>query len=133
MEADFIALLLADPGVSGIVSDRVRPFAAPQDEVRPSITIQRVSGAPGYADDGEIGLNEARLQVDCWGNTYGAVKDLARFVQLATSAVRDVTQGTTFFVYIMLDNERDFRESGANAAEYLFRTSLDVIVLWSSP
>lgn len=127
MEKDLIALMLALlPGAT------VTPVARTQGSPLPAVVIQRVSGGPEYADDGEVGLLGARVQVDCWGETYAAAKDQAIAVRGALSALRDRVQGATTFIYVTLEDERDTREPGYNNAEYLFRTSLDFDV-WSSP
>jgi hypothetical protein len=97
----------------------------------PSIVINRISGAPVYTDQGESGLSEARLQVDCWGETYTSAKTVARAVIASLSAFVG-TVGSTEFQNILLDAERDFREGGSNAAEYLFRTNLDFIIWFKS-
>ncbi len=124
MEAAFIGILTAAAGVSAIVGTRVYPQSRPQGSLYPSLTCTRISGGPLYDDDGEVGLENARIQVDCWAEDYGAAKDLARAVRGVLSAFEGVA-GSVDFRYIMLDDERDLRESGGNVAEYPFRTVLD--------
>lgn len=127
MEADLIGMLLADAPIAAVVSDRIRPTSRVQSEALPSLVVTRISGGPGYADDGEIGLEAARVQIDAWAETYTTAKDLARLVRNKLSAFSGVF-GVTNFTYIMLDEERDLREPGANAAEYPFRTIVEFIV-----
>lgn len=128
MEEAIVAYLLADSTLSALVSTRVFPLSRLQGSALPAVTYQRISGAPLYADDGEVGLTEARLQVDTWAETYSTAKTAARAVIDRLSAVRDVTQSGVTFRYIMLDDERDFREEGSNAAQYLYRVSMDFLV-----
>ena len=128
MEEDLIAYLAADAGVAALAGDRVRPHLRPQGEALPSVTLSRISGGPLYADDGEVGLLSARMQIDAWGETYSSAKTLARAVTERLSAVRDVVQGARNFMYVTLEDERDLSETGANRAEYLHRVSLDFIV-----
>jgi hypothetical protein len=127
MEEAIIAKLLADSGVTAIVQARVFPVSRPQGTALPAVTVTRVSGGPEYADDGEAGLEEARIQIDCRADTYQAAKLLARAVTASLSAFQG-TVGATTFQDIELDIERDLRESGTNAADYPFRISLDFIV-----
>ena len=131
IEEAIIGHLLDTMGVSALVSNRVYPLSLPQGRTLPAMTVQRVSGAPLYADDGEAGLVNPRVQVDCWGATYAAAKLSARAAVTALSAyVGDM--GGVEVQYVLLEDERDMpRESGANAAEYVFRVSLDFIV-WHS-
>jgi hypothetical protein len=127
MEEGIIGKLLATSGVTSLVSTRIYPGAIPQAAAMPAISVQRISGAPVYTDQGEAGLASARLEIDCWAETYSAAKQAARAVIAALSAFVG-TQGSQTFQYVLLDAERDFREGGSNAAEYLFRTNLDFIV-----
>ena len=130
MEEAFIAYLLASGSVSALVAARVLPHSRLQGSALPAVTVQRISGGLLYADDGEIGLENPRMQVDCWATTYTAAKTLARAVTSALSAYSGTTGGVEFS-FVMLDNEQDLREPGANVAEYLYRVSLDFIV-WNA-
>jgi hypothetical protein len=127
MEEAIRARLLATAGVTALVSSRVYCGARPQAGALPDIIINRISGAPVYTDDGESGIASARLQIDCWGQTYGSAKNVARAVIASLSAFFG-TVGSTTFQYVLLDAERDFREGGSDAAEYPFRTNVDFIV-----
>lgn len=128
MQADFIQLLLAAPAVAGVVDNRVWPAARPQGSPLPAIVCTRISGQPGYDDDGEIGLETARIQVDMWAETYTQAKDLSRLVRTTLSAFSGV-QGGTNFSYIMLDEERDQREQGGSQTDYPFRVIMDFIAI----
>jgi hypothetical protein len=128
MEEAIIARLLADDGVAAIVGTGVYPGSRPQNSPLPAAVLNRISGGPLYADDGEVGLQQGRIQVDCWAETYTGAKLLARAVTASLSAF-DGTVGTTVFEFIELENERDLREGGSDAAAYPFRTALDFVVL----
>jgi hypothetical protein len=127
MEAAFIALILSDPAVAAIAGSRVFPMSRPQGSVLPAITSTRISGGPLYADEGEVGLEYARIQVDCWASTYGAAKLLAQAVTGRLSGFEGTIAGKVF-QDISLDLEQDLREGGGDAAQYPFRTALDFIV-----
>ena len=127
MEEALIARLLADSGVAAVVGTRVFPGARPQASALPAIVLNRISGGPEYADDGEVGLEQGRIQIDCWAATYSEAKLLARAVTACLSAFEGTVGGTTF-QFIALDIERDLREGGSNADAYPFRTALDFLV-----
>lgn len=127
MEGALVGLLLAAPTVSNIVAERVYPFRRPQGSPYPALVVTRVSGAPLYADDGEVGLQNARVQIDSWGIDYTDAKDLAQAVRSVLSAFSGVSGGINF-TYVMLDEERDISEAGVNAAEYPVRVAMDFIV-----
>lgn len=125
-EAAIISLLRN----SGLAGGRVYPQSLPQDGARakyPALIVTRISGAPLYADDGEVGLSEPRIQVDCYGNTYTEAKDLADAVRPLLSAFDGNVNGTVI-QFVTLEDERDDREGGANAAEYPFRVIQDYLV-----
>lgn len=130
MEADIIALMLASVPLTALVSGRIWPVSRPQNSALPGVTVTRISGAPSYADDGETGLLDARIQIDCWGSSYATVAAVADAVTAHLSAMADVTQGGTIFVLIMIDDRRDMRESGTDQAEYIYRTLVDLAVVY---
>lgn len=119
--------MLATAGVTALVASRVYCGSRPQGGTVPDIVINRISGAPIYTDDGESGLTNARIQIDCYGATYAAAKGVARAVQVSLSDFLG-TSGGTIFERITLDSERDFREGGSNTSEYLFSTQMDFII-----
>lgn len=127
MEQAIIARLLATTAIATIAGTRVFPGSRPQASLMPAVVFNVVSGAPVYTDDGEAGLAENRIQIDCWGETYTSAKGLAVAVKGALSAFVGESAGVTF-QNILLITERDRRESGSNAPEYLFRTMLEFTV-----
>lgn len=131
VETATIAYLLGDSAIGALINTRVYPLARPQGSALPAITLTRISGGPLYADDGEVGLLDARLQIDSYAVTYTAAKDLAAAVANRLSAVRDVVQSGVTLLYGMLDSEQDLRESGTDEFEYLYRVRQDFII-WTS-
>jgi len=129
LETDMLEYLKADATVQSLVGDRVWPNMRPQGSDYPAVTIQRISGGRMYADDGEVGLTQARVQVSSWGKSYTDAKGVAQAVVGRLSATRDVTQGATTFLYITLENELDLREGGGGQAEYLHQIVSDFDVL----
>jgi len=127
MEEALRAHLIGDTAIAALIGARIFPVSRAQGSALPALTYQVISGAPLYADDGETGLSEGRVQIDCWGETYTSAKGLARAVTDRMSAFHGTVSGVAF-QYMLLDTEQDLRETGSNAAEYLFRTSLDFII-----
>jgi hypothetical protein len=130
-EEAIIQRLLGAAGVSTLVSARIYPGIRPQGSPLPSIVFNVISGVPSYSDDGEDGIEDDRIQVDCWGETYASAKLVARAVISALSAFRGVVDGVNFR-YISVDGHRDATEGGTKSAEYLHRTSLDFIVTFDN-
>jgi hypothetical protein len=127
VEEALLAHLLASPDVSAQVGTRVYAGDRPQGSGLPAITIARISGGPEYADEGEIGLDNPRVQIDCWALTYTAAKRAARAVRAALSGL-DAEVGGVRFHLATLETERDDRERGSNAAEYQYRVSQDWLI-----
>lgn len=127
MEEALIAYLLADSGVAAIADDRVFPGRRPQGAGLPNVILQRISGAPEYADDGEAGLAGPRFQIDCWAETYTDAKLLARAVTARISAFAG-TMGAIEVQHIELEDERDFPLDAGDPVARPFRTGLDFLV-----
>lgn len=125
MEEAIRTRLLATTAVTTLVGNRVYWGSRPQGGLLPDVVLMRISGAPIYTDDGEADLASARIEAQCYAHTYASAKAVGRAVSGSLSAFFN-----TYFRNILLDSERDFREGGSNAAEYLFRSNLDFIVWW---
>lgn len=133
VEERITAKLLAATAVKALVSTRIFPVSRTQGSALPAVTLQRIDGAPLLADDGDSGLENPRLQIDCWGKSYTEAKTVARAVVAELNAFDGELSGV-HIPLIELEAERDMpRESGANSSEYLFRTSLDFLVWRSGP
>lgn len=133
--AGVIALLVADATVHAQVADRIYPVARPQGSALPSVVVSRIDGGPEYADDGEIGLANGRVQLDVYAETYTACRAASNAVLTAFTAVEaDIAAGLTVlhdgvdFRSLHVVFERDARETGGNEAEYLFRRQTDIDV-----
>lgn len=71
--------------ITALVGDRITPMERGQGEALPAVTYQTISNVPDYHLGGESGHSAARIQIDCWADTYLAVKQLAEEVRLAVS------------------------------------------------
>lgn len=125
MEAALIAKLLASAGVTALVGQKITWVRRVQGETPPAIVLHRIDGQPDYHHAGASGLVVSRVQVDCWGLTYGSAKAVARAVEAAVTA-QTFTEGTIRFDVILIADERD--STFDEAPETLFRTSLDLMV-----
>lgn len=131
MENDLVGMLLSTPAVAQLVANRVWPNARPQGVPTPCVVVRKISGGRDYADDGEIGIAPARMQLDCSAATYTDAKRLARLVIAKLSNFVGV-YGETDFRLVTLDDEREDREGGTNNAEYLHRVSLDFLITYAT-
>jgi len=123
MEEELRALLLADSGVSSHVGSRVNFGTHPQGQPRPAIVLNTISDAEGYTLSGPNGVTQARVQADCYADTYGAAKLLSRAVRALLSGYSGGSFQGVFHV-----GTRDGREGGSNEAERPYRVSMDFMV-----
>jgi hypothetical protein len=128
MISQLMTILLGASAITTITGARIWPGSIPQGEPLPALVVNRISGRPLYADDGETGLEENRVQIDCYALTYTLAESLRAAVQSTLSAyVADAV-----FPYIMLDVTRDLRDGGSKESEYPFRISMDFIIWYRS-
>mgnify|MGYP002654589094 FL=1 len=81
MEEALRTLLRGNAAVAALVGSRVDWGMRPQGSGLPAICLTTISDAPvNHSLDGP-GVSRARVQVDCFGATYGSAKDTARAVR----------------------------------------------------
>lgn len=122
MEEEFRALLLASSGITALCGTRIDFGENAQGAAYPRISLFTISDNENHTMRGPDGLSVGRVQVDCYGLTYAAAKQLSRAVR----AVLDGYSGGGF-QGVFLAGSRDTREGGTNEAERPYRTSLDFI------
>ncbi len=127
MEQALVALMLADAGITALVSTRIQWVFGPQASTSPYIVMSRVSGVRDYSYQGPTTFIESRVQIDCWGLTYASTKEVARACETKLSGYRGI-QGTTDFKGMFLENERDGFEDDQTPTRH-FRVSLDFMIL----
>lgn len=82
--------LRTNPGVAALVSTRVW-FGIPDDPTFPLVTVARVGGGD---DESEAEIDQALIQVDCWGRDRNKAE--ATSVALAVrKALHDIRGATT--------------------------------------
>lgn len=117
------ARLAGFPGLTDLVGTKVYAPSLPQGDQLPAVTYHLVDGTREQGMTGDHGMAHPRFQVDCWAETYAAVKAIADQVRLALERWSD---GTT--TPVILDSfsagERDLPEPEAG----LQRISMDFII-----
>lgn len=127
MQEAFRALLLADGGIAAVVDSDPRRIAwgmRPRGTALPAVALHLIDGIPDYAMEGPSGLEQARVQADCWGNTYASATLLSRAVKSVLSGL-SATQDGIHFQGVFIDSERDLQDEGTDAEDELFRVSID--------
>lgn len=122
METALRALLIA--GLSNLSSGRINWGEHPTDEDRPYIVLHLISLREGSTMQGPDGLEQSRVQIDCYAPTFGQAREIADDVKGLLNHHHGGGFRGVFF-----DNARTTRESGEDNAP-LYRCSLDFIVNW---
>jgi hypothetical protein len=125
MEEALRALLLGSTAVTDLCGQRINWGGHPQGADYPSLVLHVIDDSEGHTLEGPDGLSVARVQVDCWGDTYKQANGLARAVR----ARLDGHSGASFDSILLLAS-RDDRRNGTNEATRRFRVFLDFTVNW---
>ncbi|MGE4297037.1 MAG: DUF3168 domain-containing protein [Desulfovibrionaceae bacterium] len=104
-EPKITAVLLHDATVAALAGTRVHPAPLPRGCALPAISYARISGGQVYSLAGYSGLENPRIQVDCWAETYDAAKALATAVRAA------MDRATTFNALVIGDRDQ-FSDTG---------------------
>ena len=80
MDEAFRDLLLEHAPIGAVVQRRVDWGVRPQGSPLPAIALHTISGLPQMNMSGDGGWSRDRIQIDCWGRTYKAAKDLAKII-----------------------------------------------------
>jgi hypothetical protein len=72
--------------LNGLVGGRMYPMVAPDSPTVPFIVYQNITNSPEYTLGNTSPINNTRMQIDCYSDTYGGVKSLVASVQSAMQA-----------------------------------------------
>ncbi len=104
--------LSGDSAVSALVGNRIYPVWVNNDPAKPYITYRLISAAPQNTLDDDPLVDQRRVQIDAWADSYADA-------HAVESAVRDALQPLGMFVNINEFDEPDLR---------LFRVSMDLSI-----
>ena len=130
MEEELKNHILADAGITNLVGNRVHWNERPQAKALPDILLRLVNNAPDYHSTGPSGLEDALIQVDCYGETYSSAKLTSRAIKSLLSGAQ-FTEGNIVFDGIFIEGETDTFEALPSGAEKYHRVRLDIRV-WHS-
>ncbi len=119
--------LIADSGLSALVSERVHPVLLPQNSTLPAVTYQLISQDPLHTLDGPVNLNRPRVQFDVWADTYLEMEAVNDALRNALDGFTGGIGGSPPSLIVQgafLVTERDLFESEPE----LFRRSADYFI-----
>jgi len=107
-------------GLSALVSTRVSPMKAIEFSDLPAATFKRVAGGLDYDHDGAEALTESFWQIDAWGSSYTAARDVAAQIVAAIEA----DDPRTFYAFV-LDVAQDYETDTR-----IYRAKVEVRILY---
>lgn len=126
MDVDIRSLIADDAAVQALASNRVFWGMRPQGGKLPAVTLMTISRMTDYVHSGPDGLAQTRIQADCYAGTLSEAKALAGALSEAVSGYRGVI-GTTNFLGVFLDGERDRHDAGPTETSRLYSVIVDII------
>lgn len=123
MDEDLRAHFAAAQAIVAIAADRVQWSV--RDPVSPSIALHLIDAPADRGLKGSSGLVIARVQADCWAETFLAAKALGLALAASLPAQGQTVGSTKFLNCAVIDTDRT-REG--NSPNVLFRTRLDLRV-----
>lgn len=123
LEEGLVTYLKANGGVAALVGTRVYPLILPQEATYPALAYMVVSDDRPQSHSGPTGLATPRIQIDCWGATYGATKLLERAVRLALEGYVGA-MGSVTVRGVFLDTAQDLFDEEAQK----YRVRMDFFI-----
>lgn len=124
MEEDFLDHLKASAALTGLVGSHIQ--WASRDRA-PSVALHLIDALPEQHLKGEAGLAFARVQIDCWAETFLAAKAIGAAVRTALPAIGLGVGDTTFLSCRVLSEDRS---ADGQKPNLLHRTRIDVRVAY---
>ncbi|MNR96423.1 hypothetical protein D3C72_275780 [compost metagenome] len=122
MEEALLAHLAGNGGVRALVEDRIEWAAR---NAVPSIALHLISAPPDTTLAGQSGLVQARVQIDCWADTFLKAKQIGAAVIAALPPRQHVAGSVRFLTTSILDIDRG---RFGDTPNQLHRTRIDVRV-----
>lgn len=124
IESALRAHLIANAGVTAIVGSRVYMKRAPNSATYPYIVMNKISKRPSRHSTAACGLCDHSFQLDCWGETDKATKDLADEIRDGLDHYRGTlgSGSETIYAHVVryINDYDDFDEpsDGSEVGEY---------------
>lgn len=89
LETAVTAHLLAQPGLTALIGNRLYPMVIPQTATLPAVTYQRISSVRHSAMVADTGVATVRLSFNCWAAAYPQAKAVAKELRAALQRCAD--------------------------------------------
>lgn len=127
-------LLKAEPSIAALVADRIYPMTAPDAATFPLIVVSKPSGVGSYTLEGDAGVEDARVQIDCYGVQYAEVVDIRNAVRrfLSGKAKAAVSGNPCAIQGAFCINDADLTESASERAGPRLRRRMLEFRIWNT-
>lgn len=114
--------------LTGLVDDRIYPFAIPQGKDPPAITYQQISRTPVRTHQGEDDLKRPIFSFSCWGNSIEEAWEIAAALQAEFATVS--TMGSYTIQNIPQVGENEDEEISSDGTIKKYRVILDFQIFY---
>lgn len=123
------ARLTGHAGTFALVKKRIYPLRIPQGPTYPAVRYQVIGAPRTHLMGADLGEVHARVQIDCYAQTYDGAHTLATQVRGALSRWEGTAGGVTV-IHVFLDDERDIDEPTIeqDGEKGVYRVMFDFIV-----
>ncbi len=133
MDQALVTFLRQTTAISALVgSTRIDWGLRPQGSELPALGLQVISRVPVDSDDGDSGLSQARVQMDCWAANKTAAKALATELRRALSGQRFECLDVQF-KGVWTENETDYGAELDKGGTPIHRVSVDYRINFIEP
>lgn len=129
MEEDLVDDLLANAGLTAIVSNRITWAKRNPKKGLPALVMHRITPGAAYTYAGKDSLTGSLIQFDSWGTTFTEAKDLSRALEAALATLEPPLRAA--FIEGGGDDFEDGDGPEGSGPTTLFRSRLDARV-WHS-
>lgn len=118
-------LLVAQPSITALISDRVWPDVLPQDAVFPAATYQIIAIEHLGKLTGPTGLVTTTLQIDAWAKTRLAANEVANEIRSELNRFRGIAGAETVRDIFADTGRTDYEPPEDGSDNGLYRLSRD--------
>ena len=126
MHNEFRGLLLSDPALVAIFAGRIHWRPAPQGTARPYAVLDEIGTNNEHTMSGPDALNESRVQVSAYADTYAEGLQIKRAIRAAADG-----HSGGIFQGIFHAGTRDGSEVGGSEALGPRSVQIDFLINWS--
>lgn len=127
MDQALVTYLRNTTAISALVGTNIEWGLRPQGSALPALGLTVVSRIPVDSDEGDSGLYQARVQIDCWAASMTGAKALANAVKALLSGKRHES-APSFLEGIWSENETDYASELDKGGTPIMRVSVDFLI-----